>query len=73
MAKKSSDTVENIMETKENNIKTGEISFSKQAFLSSKSYKPHRDLIEALLESGKSYTKNEVNKMIDDYLKRSVK
>ncbi len=72
MAKKTAETEESITETKENNVKTEEMSFSKRAFLSSKSYKLHRDLIEALLENGKSYTKKEVNKLIDDYLKRSV-
>ncbi len=72
MAKKTAETAENITETRENNIRTEEMSFSKQAFLSSKSYKPHRDLLEALLEYGKSYTKKEVNKMIDGYLKGSV-
>ena len=72
MAKKTDETEESITETKENNVKTEEMSFSKRAFLSSKSYKLHRDLIEALLENGKSYTKKEVNKLIDDYLKRSV-
>jgi len=73
MAKKTTETTEKVTETKENSAETKEISFSKRAFLSSKSYKPHRDLIAALLETGKSYTKNEVNKLIDDYLTRSVK
>lgn len=49
-----------------------ELSFSKQAFLSSKSYKSHRDLLETILENGKGYTKSEVNKLIDNYLKGKV-
>ena len=49
MAKKTAETEESITETKENNVKTEEMSFSKRAFLSSKSYKLHRYLIDALL------------------------
>ena len=72
MAVKNTETSEKTFKSKE---KTDEkvLSFSKQAFLSSKGYKPHRDLIEALLENGRSYTKSEVNKMLDDYLKGKVK
>lgn len=74
MAKKNvSEMTENSAETKENAVETTEMSFSKQAFVLSKTYKPHRDLLRVLLEDGKVYTKPEVNKMIDGYLKRSVK
>lgn len=73
MAKKTAETAESITETKENNVKTEEMSFSKQAFLSSKTYKPHRDLLGTILENGKSYKKSEVNKLIDDYLKGKVR
>lgn len=73
MAKKTAETAESITETKENNVKTEEMSFSKQAFLSSKTYKPHRDLLGTILENGKSYKKPEVNKLIDDYLKGKVR
>lgn len=73
------DTMESTKETEvrvlggKDRIMTTEISFSKQAFLLSKTYKPHKDLLETLLKDGKSYTKTEVNKLIDEYLKRSVK
>ena len=59
MAKKTAETAESITETKENNVKTEEMSFSKQAFLSSKTYKPHRDLLGTILENGKSYKRSE--------------
>lgn len=78
MARKNvTETAESAAE-KENVTETAfadekELSFSKQAFISSKSYKPHRDLLETILESEKSYTKSEVNKLIDDYLKGKVK
>ncbi len=78
MARKNvTETTESVAE-KENVTETvvtdeKELSFSKQAFISSKSYKHHRDLLETILESEKSYTKSEVNKLIDDYLKGKVK
>lgn len=70
---KASETAETKVEGKEAVTETKELSFSKQAFLSSKGYKPHRDLIKTLLKDGQSYTKSEVNQMIDDYLKGEVK
>lgn len=69
----AAETAENFSEEKENTVETEELSFSKQAFLSSKSYKPHRDLLATILEKGKSYRKSEVNNLIDNYLKGKVK
>ena len=83
--KKEIEVTENAVEEKENTAKKDkddveenatqkyELSFSKQAFLSSKTYKPHRDLLGTILENGKSYRKSEVNKLIDDYLKGKVR
>ena len=73
MAVKNAATSEKSVKPKEKSDETKELSFSKQAFLSSKSYKSQRDLLETVLEKGKSYTKSEVNKLIDDYLKGKVK
>jgi len=68
---KDVETAENAVEEK--GVETAELSFSKKAFLSSKTYKSHRDLLETVLENGRNYTKSEVNNLIDDYLKGKVK
>ena len=47
--------------------------FSKTRILTSDTYKKHRDLLEVLLEEGKSYTKEEVAEKLDKYLKGKVK
>ena len=70
---KVNDVAENFSEEKANAADIKELSFSKQAFLSSKSYKSHRDLLETVLEKGNSYTTSEVNKLIDNYLKGKVR
>lgn len=49
-----------------------DVKYSKGQFLKSQNYKSYRDLIDVLLENGKFYTKNEVEKAIESYLKRSV-
>ncbi len=69
--KKEIETAENTVEEK--TIQRYELSFSKQAFISSKTYKSYRDLLETILENGKSYTKSEVNELIDNYLKGKVR
>lgn len=50
-----------------------EKSFEKEAFLKSDEYKRHRDLINTILQNEKKYTKKEVNRLIDKYLKGGVK
>lgn len=55
---------ENITDVKE------EIKFKKSSFLDSKKYK--RDLINALLEDDKEYTKSEVDTIIDNFRKGKV-
>ncbi len=54
------------------NIKS-EPSYTKQSFLKSEKYKDKKDLISVLLDDNKSYTKTDVNRLIDSYLKRRVK
>ena len=46
--------------------------FTKQQLAESKRYKKKRDLLEALLENGKTYTIAQVDKIIGDYLKKEV-
>ena len=47
--------------------------FAKQQLAESKRYKKKRDLLEALLENGKTYTIVQVDKIIGDYLKKEVR
>lgn len=47
--------------------------FTKQQLAESKRYKKQRDLLEALLEDGKTYTIAQVDKIIGDYLKKEVR
>lgn len=49
------------------------LTYSKRQFLSSEKYKKHRDLLNVLLEDNRFYSKSEVEKMIDKYLKGKVK
>lgn len=59
------------MAIKKTNTKQ-EASFLKGAFLNSKTYKNQRDLIDAILEDGKTYTTKEVNELLQKELKRKV-
>lgn len=47
--------------------------FTKQQLAESKRYKKKQDLLEALLENGKTYTIAQVDKIIGDYLKKEVR
>lgn len=50
-----------------------DVKYPKRQFLKSEKFRKHRDLIDVLLEDGKFYSKSEVYKAIESYLKRSVK
>lgn len=60
-------------DTKTDKAAKSEPFYTKQSFLKSKNYKDKKDLISVLLDDNKSYTKDDVNKLIDGYLKRRVK
>ncbi len=47
--------------------------FTKEQLAASKTYRKRKDLINALLEDGKLYTKETVDKMIANYMKGKVK
>ncbi len=47
--------------------------YTKERLLVSKRYVNRRDLISALLEPGKAYTLNEVDMLIDKFMKGKVK
>lgn len=47
--------------------------FTKEQMLASAKYRNQRDLVEALLDAGKKYTVEMVDKLIDDFMKGKVK
>lgn len=57
---------------KEKDKKT-ENRFTKQQVLASKKLSYSKDLINAILEDGKTYTLKEVETKVNEYLKRKVK
>lgn len=64
------------MPTKKKEIeesKAEEIEFTKEQILKSKRYRDQRDLINALLEDGNSYSLKDVNSKIDKFMEEGVK
>lgn len=59
--------------SKETVKKEKESMFTKEQLINSKTYKHRIDLLEILLENGKSYSKKQVEKLINDFMKGSVK
>lgn len=51
---------------------SNENKYTKNRILTSETYKNKRDLLNVLLDDNKEYTKADVNKLIDGYLKRRV-
>ena len=47
-------------------------SFPKALLLTSKKYEEYVDILNALLEDGKSYTFAQVDGLVSDFMKRSV-
>lgn len=47
-------------------------SHTKKQYLESSSFREYRDALAVILEDGKQYTKDEVNKVLDDFLKHPV-
>ncbi|SDX82973.1 hypothetical protein [Tepidimicrobium xylanilyticum] len=58
---------------KEKVTKKTENRFTKQQVLASKKLSYSKDLINAILEDGKTYTLKEVETKVNEYLKRKVK
>ena len=52
---------------------TGAATYKKEQLVASKRYANRRDIIMALLEDGKAYTLNEVDGLIEKYMKGKVK
>lgn len=47
--------------------------FSKEQILSSKQYVARKDLLEAILEDGKAFSKQEIEQKIQQFMKGTVK
>lgn len=60
------------MTTENKATKTKDKKYSKDSFLKSKANKDRKDMINALLEDDKQYTKKDVEKLIENYLEREV-
>ena len=46
--------------------------YSKQQIINSKQYSAYKDVLQAILKDTKQYTNEEVNKNIEDFMKRKV-
>lgn len=55
------------------NQKAVPASFTKEQILSSEQYKSRRDLLSAVLEEGKEYSMEDINKAIEKFMKGRVK
>ncbi|MEG2383126.1 MAG: hypothetical protein RSB39_06015 [Oscillospiraceae bacterium] len=53
-------------------IESGEAAFSKELLLRSQKYAGRRDLLCALLEDGRTYTTQEVDEIISEFMKGKV-
>jgi hypothetical protein len=53
--------------------KKTEITFTKRALLASEKYAKMKYLLSALLTEDKQYTLTEVDKLVNDYLRKGVK
>ena len=56
-----------------NVIKNSADKFSKNSFLQSEKYRNRRDLLSVLLKDNESYTENQVNEKINEFMKGSVR
>lgn len=52
---------------------TNEVSFAKSQILKSKKYIHQTDVLNVILEDGKNYTIKEVDKLIENFMKKEVK
>lgn len=49
-----------------------ETKYKKKDLLNSKKYRKNRDILDALLENDKSYSIKEIEKIINNFLKKGV-
>ena len=50
-----------------------EMEYTKMNLLSSKRYSHNRDILNVILNDGKTYSLNEVDKLIEDFYKKKFK
>ena len=60
-------------QTEQKAVEHAEPKFSKQQFVRSAKYRDRRDLVDALLDGSKKYTMEQVDKLIDEFMKGKVK
>lgn len=65
----ASKTAKNVV----NKSEPAERKFSKDQIVRAAKYRNRRDLVTALLDDGKQYTINEVDSLIDNFMKGKVK
>lgn len=59
--------------TKSNDAEIQVVTFSKEQFLSAKRYNNRKDILGELLEDGKQYTIEQVDTLMDKFMKGKVK
>ena len=47
------------------------VAYTKEQLLKCEAYQNRRDLVNALLDDSKTYTKEQVNALMDDFMKRA--
>lgn len=70
--KKTKKNIQKINKDKCNSSASPKRKFSKEQFLKSKSYSTKKDLINALLKDEDTYSEEEVNQIINTYLKGEI-
>ena len=60
-------------EEKQEEVQISENEYTKEQILAASRYQGRRDLIEALLDDGKKYTMETVDRMVEDFMKGKVK
>jgi arginine repressor len=65
MTKKTSETAED--------VKQGSHAFGKEQLIASDRYADKKDIVNALLETGKEYTVETVDRLVENYMKGQVK
>jgi hypothetical protein len=52
--------------------KAAEPKFTKEQLVKSKAFSQHKDTLNAILEAGKTYTKEQAERLVSEFLERKV-
>ena len=52
--------------------KAAESKFTKEQLVKSKAFSQHKDALNAILEAGKTYTKEQAERLVSEFLERKV-